>query len=64
MAQDCMALFEKEKLSDVASVEQVCYIPLLEVIFATFGFPAVLCHRSYFGGKIPKRFGGRDGAPP
>ncbi|KIM44588.1 hypothetical protein M413DRAFT_442556 [Hebeloma cylindrosporum] len=24
MAQDCMALFEKEKLSDVASVEQCC----------------------------------------
>ena len=36
MAQDCMALFEKEKLSDVASVEQVRYILLLEVIFATF----------------------------
>jgi len=23
MAQDCMAIFEKEKLSDIASVEQV-----------------------------------------
>ena len=53
MAQDCMALFEKEKLSDVASVEQVRYILLLEVIFATF-IPQCCATGLTSEGKSPK----------
>lgn len=55
MAQDCMALFEKEKLSDVASVEQVRYIILfLEVTFATSYFPQCCATGLTSEGKTPK----------
>ena len=54
MAQDCMALFEKEKLSDVASVEQVCCILLLEVIFAILDLPQCCATGLTSEGKSPK----------
>jgi syntaxin-binding protein 1 len=49
-----MALFEKEKLSDVASVEQVCYILLLEVTFATLYSPQCCATGLTSEGKSPK----------
>jgi len=54
MAQDCMALFEKEKLSDVASVEQVCCVLLLEVTSATLDSSQCCATGLTSEGKSPK----------
>jgi syntaxin-binding protein 1 len=54
MAQDCMALFEKEKLSDVASVEQVCCILFAGSHFWDFNFPQCCATGLTSEGKSPK----------
>jgi hypothetical protein len=59
MAQNCMDIFEKEKLPDIASVEQVFLSYSLSSNFAQP--PSVLCHWFDIGRQGSQRSGRRDG---
>ena len=60
MAQECMAIFEKDKLPAIASVEQVSEGTLLVVLKLT-STSTELRYRAYTGGKDTQDFGRGDG---
>ena len=62
MAQDCMNIFEKEKLNVLANVEQVFFsFPILYLqIFDQP--PSVLCHWFDIGRQGSQKSGRRDGS--
>ena len=61
MAQNCMEIFEKEKLPDIASVEQVFLSYSISSIFFLLNHPLVLCHWFYIRRQGSQKSGRRDG---
>ena len=62
MAQDCMNIFEKEKLNDLANVEQVFLFPYSILYFQNFAQPpSVLCHWFHIGRQGSQKSGRRNG---
>ena len=59
MAQNCMEIFEKEKLQDIANVEQVFHSYFLPQIFVQPRL--VLCHWFDIGRQGSQRSGRTDG---